>query len=92
MRRRDGFIKGAGGVFKCVSCGQDTRATNETLGFGTCPVCHEIGGSLNSLSDGNITVAEFLERCEAIAGFDRDTHIDESTQSIIDEALKDEIN
>jgi len=92
MKRQDGFMRGAGGVFKCLSCGKNTRATNETLGLEICPICYEIGGLQNGLSDGNITVAEFFERCEAIAGFDRETHIDKSTQSIIDEALKDEVN
>lgn len=89
-KRQDGFIKGAGGVFACASCGQNTRATNETQGFEICPICYDVGGMENSLSDGNMTVAEFMERCKAISGFDAEKHIGQHTQQIIDAALKDE--
>ncbi len=87
-KRQDGFRRGAGGVFKCRGCGKQTRATNETLGFKTCPPCYEIGGMLNGLSDGNVTVAEFMATCESLKGFDAELHLDSYAQHVIKEALE----
>ena len=85
-KKSDGYIKGAGGNFKCQECGKLTRATNETLNIGNiCPVCYEIGGLQNSLSDGAITVDDFMGQIEMIPGY-TGKEIDSYTQTIIDDA------
>lgn len=84
-KRQDGFIHGRGGVITCLSCGQQTRETNETFGTEMCPICYRIGGLQNALSDGDIDHAEFKELVYAIKGFDPDVHIDNYTKALLEE-------
>jgi hypothetical protein len=93
MKKQDGFQAGGKGVFKCSSCGQNTRETNETLGLEICPVCYEVGGLTNGLADANLNPEEFLASCNAINGFDPHIHLDNwALQLLADEGWEqDEI-
>ena len=73
MQKRNRFIKGAGGVYKCRCCGRGTRSTgngdNEHVKL--CEQCYEMGGIENSIEDGNYEdetgKAKLIEEIKALA-------------------------
>jgi hypothetical protein len=60
------FTKGSG-CFACSSCGKQTRNTGDNGGCGVCPLCYEIGGMENELSDNGWGKHGDLEGCKTVA-------------------------
>ena len=60
------FQKGSG-MYKCESCGKQTRATgrNDCEHVRMCSHCYEVGGWVNAVSDGECTIAGVPEEYRA---------------------------
>ncbi len=56
---------GRGGVYTCTECDKKTRETGEgESALEMCRSCYLEGGHINSVLDGNMTVAEFEKMYE----------------------------